>query len=157
MYFTPVRQQALAAAEPTSDFGGLFLGLSFFLIIAAMMLTGLLFVFGIEQRSRQVGLLLAVGFRPWRVRRWMLAEGVVLAIVGAVVGAGAGLAYTKVVLAGLGGVWRGAAASSRILYHAEPATVAMGAAIGVSAAVAAMLITLWLQGRATARELHGTL
>ncbi len=153
MYFTPVREQALAAAEPTSDFGGLFLGLSFFLIIAAVLLTGLLFVFGIEQRSRQVGLLLAVGFRPWRVRRWMLAEGGVLAVVGAVVGATAGLGYTRVVLAGLGGVWRGAAASSRILYHAEPATVAMGAAIGVAVAVAAMLITLWLQGRATPREL----
>jgi len=153
MYFTPVRRQALAAAEPTNDFGGLFLGLSFFLIIAAVLLTGLLFVFGIEQRSRQVGLLLAVGFRPWRVRRWLLAEGGVLAVVGAVVGAAAGLGYTRVVLAGLGGVWRGAAASSRIIYHAEPATVATGAAIGVAVAVAAMLVTLWLQGRATPREL----
>jgi ABC-type antimicrobial peptide transport system permease subunit len=153
LYFTPVRQQALAAAEPTSDFGGLFLGLSFFLIIASVMLTGLLFVFGIEQRSRQVGLLLALGFRPWRVRRWMLAEGGVLAVVGAIVGAAAGLGYTRVVLAGLATVWRGAAASSRILYHAEPATIATGAAIGVAVAVAAMLITLWLQGRATPREL----
>jgi len=153
MYFTPVRQQALAAAEPTSDFGGLFLGLSFFLIIASVTLTGLLFVFGIEQRSRQVGLLLALGFSPWRVRRWMLAEGLVLAVVGAVVGAAAGLGYTRVVLAGLATVWRGAAASSRILYHAEPATIVAGAAIGVAIAVAAMLITLWLQGRATPREL----
>jgi len=153
MYFTPVRQQALAAAEPTSDFGGLFLGLSFFLIIASVMLTGLLFVFGIEQRSRQVGLLLALGFGPWRVRRWMLAEGLVLAVVGAIVGAAAGLGYTRVVLAGLATVWRGAAASSKILYHAEPATVVTGAAIGVAVAVVAMLITLWLQGRATPREL----
>lgn len=153
MYFTPVRQQALAAAEPTSDFGGLFLGLSFFLIIAAVLLTGLLFVFGIEQRSRQVGLLLALGFGPWRVRRWLLAEGGVLAIVGAIAGAAAGLGYTQVVLGGLATLWRGAATSSRILYHAEPATVAMGAAIGLAVAVAAMLITLSLQGRATAREL----
>jgi len=153
MYFTPVRRQALAAAEPTSDFGGLFLGLSFFLIIAAVMLTGLLFVLGIEQRSRQVGLLLALGFGPWRVRRWMLAEGLVLAVIGGVVGAVAGLGYTRVVLAGLATLWRGAAASSRILYHVEPATVAAGAAIGVAVAVAAMLITLWLQGRSTPREL----
>jgi ABC-type antimicrobial peptide transport system permease subunit len=153
MYFAPVRQQALAAAEPTSDFGGLFLGLSFFLIIASVMFTGLLFVFGIEQRSRQVGLLLALGFRPWRVRWWMLAEGAVLAAIGAVVGSAAGLGYTRVVLAGLATLWRGAAASSRILYHAEFATVAGGAAVGMAVAVAAMLVTLWLQGRATPREL----
>ena len=153
MYFLPVRQQALAAAEPTSDFGRLFLGLSFFLIIAAVLLTGLLFVFGIEQRSRQVGLLLALGFGPWRVRGWLLAEGGVLALIGAVVGAAAGLGYTQVVLSGLATVWQGAAASSRILYHAEPATVAAGAAIGLAVAAGAMLITLILQGRATAREL----
>jgi len=152
LYFLPVRTQALAAAEPTSDFGELFLGLSFFLIAAAVLLTGLLFVFNVEQRSRQVGLLLAVGFRPWRVRWLLLAEGGVLALAGCVVGAAAGLGYTRGVLWGLAKVWTGVS-SSPILFHADAATVAMGAAIGLVVAMAAMLATLVLQGRATAREL----
>jgi len=153
LYFLPVREQALAAAEPTSDFGGLFLGLSFFLIVAAVLLTGLLFVFGVEQRSREVGTLLALGFRPWRVRGLLLAEGGVLALVGCVVGAAAGLGYTRVVLHGMAAVWSGVSPSSPIHYHAEPSTVALGGAISLAVALGAMLCTLVLQGRATAREL----
>ena len=44
---------------PATDFGALYLGLSFFLILAALLLTVLLFVFGVEQR--EVGALLALG------------------------------------------------------------------------------------------------
>src|SRR5207248_8688791 len=40
--FEPVRRQALAAAEQSQDFGGLFLGFSLFLIVAALLLMALL-------------------------------------------------------------------------------------------------------------------
>lgn len=153
LHFAPVRRQALAAADPTSDFGGLFLGLSFFLIASAVLLTGLLFVFNVEQRSFQTGTLLALGFRPWRVRRLMLAESGLLALAGCVVGAGGGLAYTRVVLHGLATVWRDVSASAPIRYHAEPASVLLGAGIGLGVALAAMAAALVLQARATAREL----
>ena len=153
LFFLPVREQALGSASPTSDFGGLFLGLSFFLIVAAVLLTGLLFVFGIEQRSRQVGTLLAVGFRPWRVRAILLAEGGVVALLGCVAGAVSGMGYTRLVLRGLATVWRGVSASAPIQYHAEPATVVLGAGIALAVALGAMYVTLVIQGRATAREL----
>jgi hypothetical protein len=153
LYFLPVREQALAAANPTSDFGGLFLGLSFFLIASAVLLTGLLFVFNVEQRSLQTGTLLALGFRPWRIRRLMLAEGGILAVGGCAVGALGGLAYTRLVLVGLATVWRDAAASAPIRYHAEGTTVLLGAGIGLAVALCAMFAALVLQGRATAREL----
>src|SRR5882672_4777065 len=43
--FQPVREQALAAASQSQDFGGLFIGFSFFLIGAALILMALLFQF----------------------------------------------------------------------------------------------------------------
>ena len=153
LFFQPVRGQALAAATPTSDFGGLFLGLSFFLIVSAVLLTGMLFVFGIEQRSQQTGTLLALGFRPWRVRRLLLAEGLVLALPGCCAGAAGGLAYTHVVLRGLATVWRNVSASAPIQYHADASTVLLGGGIGLLVAMGAMFAALLLQGRATAREL----
>jgi len=153
LYFLPVREEALAAADPTSDFGGLFLGLSFFLIVSAVLLTGLLFVFGVEQRSRQAGTLLALGFRPWRVRGLMLAEGGALAVLGCCAGAAAGLAYTRLVLYGLATVWRDVTASVPIEYHAEGSTIVLGGGVGLAVAVGAMFAALVLQGRATAREL----
>src|SRR5690606_2101342 len=43
--FLPVRDQALAASQGAQDFGGLFIGFSFFLIAAALLLMVLLFRF----------------------------------------------------------------------------------------------------------------
>src|SRR4029434_529325 len=57
--FLPLRRQAMAAAHAPVDFGELFVSFSFFLIAAAAVLTGLLFVFALEQRQVEAGLLLA--------------------------------------------------------------------------------------------------
>ncbi|MCK5557439.1 MAG: ABC transporter permease, partial [Candidatus Hydrogenedentes bacterium] len=72
--FLPVRDQALEAVSQAMDFGGLFLGMSFFLIIAALILTGLLFVFTLQQRAPEFGTLLALGFKPGQIRLIVLTE-----------------------------------------------------------------------------------
>jgi len=149
----PVREEALKASSQALDFGPLFLGLSFFLIAAAVLLTALLFVFGIEQRAEQMGTLLAVGFTPRRVRRLMLAEGGLLAVLGGAAGAYAGTLYTRVTLHALATVWRGAVARSAILYHAEPLTLVLGGVAGVVVALAAMWLTVRKQARKSPREL----
>ena len=52
------------AAVFGTDFSGLFIGLSFFIIVAAAMLVAMLFRLAIEQPARQFGLLGALGFTP---------------------------------------------------------------------------------------------
>jgi len=153
LFFVPVREQALAASSQSMDFGQLFLGFSFFLIVAALLLMALLFAFGVEQRSEEVGTLLALGFPPRRVQRLLLLEGGVLALVASVLGAGLGLLYTQAVVGGLSTVWSGAVANAALQYHSEPPTVAAGAVAGFLTA----LLTIWLvvrrQARVPAREL----
>jgi len=153
LFLRPVRAQALAASGKALDFGQLFLGLSFFLIVAALLLTGLLFVFGIEQRTEEVGTLLAVGFTPRQVRRALLCEGGLLALGGGVVGAFAGTLYTRVVLLGLSTLWSGAVAKAAVRYHARSLTLVLGGLAGVAVAVAAMWVMLRKQARRPAREL----
>lgn len=51
LFFLPVRDQALAASSQGLDFGQLFLGFSIFLIVAAILLTALLFALGVEERA----------------------------------------------------------------------------------------------------------
>ncbi|PYK59185.1 MAG: hypothetical protein DME21_13800, partial [Verrucomicrobia bacterium] len=151
--FEPVRQQALAAAEQSQDFGGLFLGFSFFLIAAALLLMALLFQFGIEQRATEVGTLLALGFTPRQVRRLLLLEGGALALVGGLIGVGGGIWYARAMLLGLSTIWRDAVQTSTLRYHAEPKTLAIGAV----AAVLVAWLTIWLalrkQAQQPAREL----
>ena len=151
--FVPVRAQALAAGAESLDLEYYFLYLSFFLIVAAMMLTGLLFGFGVEQRREEAGTLLAVGFTPARVRRLLLAEGAALAAVGASAGVFGGLAYTRAMLYALATMWRGVSAASAIRYHAEWSTLAVGAGGAFFAAVAAMWIALRKQARSRVRDL----
>jgi len=151
--FEPVRQQALAAAEQSQDFGGLFLGFSFFLITAALLLMALLFQLGIEQRATEVGTLLALGFTPRQVRRLWLFEGGALALVGGVIGAVGGVGYARALLLGLSTLWRAAVQTSALRYHAEAQTLAIGAV----AAVLVAWLTIWLalrkQAQQPAREL----
>ncbi len=153
LVFLPVREQALKAAEQAQDFGGLFIGFSFFLIIAALLLTSLLFQFGIEQRTVEVGTLLALGFTPKQVRRLLLLEGAGIALLGGLLGTLGGIAYARAMLHGLTTIWRDAVGTSALRFHATPMTLMIG---GV-ASVCVALFTIWLalrkQARQPAREL----
>jgi len=151
--FQPVRQQALAAAAQSQDFGGLFLGFSFFLIAAAVLLMAVLFQFGIEQRGAEVGTLLALGFRPGRVRRLLLIESGVVAALGAGTGIAGGLAYARALLRGLETVWSDAIGGVPLHFHARPTTLVMGATITVLVSWLAMRLALGRQMRRTARQL----
>lgn len=140
LFFQDVRAGADAAGNSPTDFGGLFLGLSSFLILAALLLAGQLFAFGVQQRFREAGLLAALGFEGSAIRGMFLREAAALGAIGALLGVGFGMLYTKLVLAGLAGLWRDAVASARIEFHAEPATLVIGAV----AALLASMLTAWL-------------
>src|SRR5205807_346997 len=94
MSFRAVRAEQLAASSGGTDFGELFLYFSFFLIIAAVLLVAMLFRLNIEQRARQLGVMAAIGFGAKRLRRMALAEGMIVAAVGAALGLLAAVAYT---------------------------------------------------------------
>ncbi len=115
--FQPIRKEALAASAPAQDFGQLFMGFSFFLIVAALILMALLFQFGIEQRVQETGTLLALGFRPRQVRNLLLWEGTGLALLGGIVGAGGGILYAWLLLRGLTTIWRNAVGTSALHFH----------------------------------------
>jgi putative ABC transport system permease protein len=138
-----LRDVALAATNAPVDFGQLFAGFSFFLIIAAAVLTALLFTFSIEQRAAEAGLLLAVGWPAKRVRRLFLGEGFALAVVGALLGSLLAVLYTQAVLRGLSTIWRGATGGTQFVFAIRPATFLIGTTSGVVVALCAM----WLATR----------
>jgi ABC-type antimicrobial peptide transport system permease subunit len=151
--FEPVRALALSAATQSQDFGQLFLGFSFFLIVAALLLTALLFQFGIEQRTAEVGTLLALGFQPKQVRCLLLAEGAMLAALGSALGMIGGIGYARAMLYGLSTIWRKAVSTSALHYHAKPLTLGIGVGMGAAVALFAMWLTLRKQARRPAHEL----
>jgi putative ABC transport system permease protein len=136
----PVRQEALSAADGTTDFGEYFLYFSFFLVISALLIAYLFFALGVEQRAREVGLLAAVGYPPSRVRRQFLAEGFWVLVAGTLVGATGAVGYAAIIMYGLRTWWVGAVGTTALTLHVEPMALAAGAA---GAALAA-LVAIWL-------------
>ncbi len=139
LQFRDVRTFALDGRS-ANDFGVLFVSLSFFLITAALLLMGLLFAFGTEQRAPQWGTMLAIGFTGRQVGTLVLLEGAVLAVLGSGLGALAGLGYTHLLTRGLGTIWAGALGAGSIDYHVLPVTVVVGMCGGIVMA----LFTVWL-------------
>ncbi len=146
--FQPVREQALAASSQSQDFGQLFLGFSFFLIFAALILVALLFQFGLEQRSTEIGTLLAMGFQPKQVRNLFLREGMALALVGGILGAVGGIIYARAMLLGLQTIWRAAVGTSSLQFHITSMTLV----IGTVASFVVSTLTIWLAVRNKAKR-----
>lgn len=153
LVFRPVREQALQAANDSMDLGQLFLGMSFFLIGASLVLTAMFFIFSVEQRAKEMGVLLASGYTPGRVRRLFLAEGAVLAGLGSVAGLPLGWAFSRGLLLLLGTSWSGAVADASIEFHARAATAGIGVASAALISLLAMAVALRRQARRPIREL----
>ncbi len=113
----PIRQQQLSASRGTTPFDGLFLSLSFFVILAAVMLIAMLFRLGLVQRMKQFGTLLAVGWSPRQVAKLALGEGLLVAAVGVAIGVVGGILYASGVLWALRSWWVGAVTVPFLTFH----------------------------------------
>lgn len=153
LLFRDIRTPAVSASRTATDFGGLFIGLSLFLMAAAILLTTLLFLFGVEQRSAEIGALLAMGFDHRLVRSLLLREAGVIALLGALPGIALGVLYTRLILSGLRTLWSDAVASAHLAFHAEPTSLIGGALGAVLAALLTLVLTLRKNVRRPATEL----
>lgn len=151
--FEPVREQALKAAEQSQDFGGLFIGFSLFVIVAALLLMALLFQFSLEQRATEIGTLLALGFTPKQVRRLFLREGLALAFIGGILGTLGGIGYARGMLHGLTTIWRDAVGASTLKFFVTPQTLFIGLFASTIIAALTLLLALRKQAKQPARLL----
>ena len=149
----PVRDEGLAASRGATNFGEYFLYFSFFLVVSALMLTTLFFKFGIEQRAREIGTLQAIGFSDSDIRKLFLAEGILLAVVGSLLGLAGAIAYAALLMHGLRTWWVDAVGTTSLTLHISWLWMATGALGGVLAAVICIYFTLRRLGRSSTRTL----
>lgn len=121
-----LREDRLRQAKGATDFAGLFLALSMFLIAAAAMLVGLLFRLGVDQRAGEIGLLRSVGYPARAVRRRLMAEGGLLGAIGSALGLALAVGYAAAMLAGLRTWWLPAVGTPVLELHLRPASLAIG-------------------------------
>ena len=153
--FVPVKRQGLAAAQGTTPFDVLFLSLSFFIIAAALILVALLFRLGIEQRSAELGALLAVGLQRRQTVRLMVAEGAIVAAVGAFAGVPVGIGYAWLMLTGLRTWWLDAVQTPFLQLHIGWLSLVIGYVAGLLICVLTIAWSIRQTRKISVRRLLG--
>ena len=142
-----IASESASAASSPVDIASLFLSMSFFLILAAVALTAMLFRFNVEQRNHESGLLAALGIPAKKILRWRLLEGLVVVTIGSALGALLAFAYTRGLLLFLESIWnRGDDRMFR--FHASTASIVFG----VIGFILLMMITIWFVTRRQAKR-----
>ena len=127
----PVKLRGLMSARGTTDFTGLFIGFSLFLIASALLLVSLLFRLGLEGRSREFGVLMGVGWTSQSVGRQVLTQGMTLAAIGGLLGIVGGVLYAGVMIYGLTTWWSGAVGTRALFLHVRTGSLVTGWLIAV--------------------------
>ena len=137
--FQAIKKRGLDASKGATDFGGLFIGFSMFLIASAALLVGLLFRLGVERRGEEIGILLATGHSLRSVQRLFLAEGAALAGLGGLLGLIGAYYYAALMMAGLRTWWVGAVGTPFLELHVGLLSIV----IGLMASFLVILFSIW--------------
>lgn len=143
----PVKQMGLAGSQGSTPFDVLFLMFSMFVIASSLMLLGLFFRLGMQQRSRELGLWMALGFSEIQARRFWIQESLGSTIGGIVVGSGLGIAYAWLIAFLMRTAWVGAVASPFLYLHWSWVSILGGA---IASLVVSLAVIWWSVRQATA-------
>jgi len=134
------KAEGAQAAVNGVDFGQLFIGLSFFVLLAAVLLTIILFRLFLNHRKSEVGTLSAMGFSIHHLRMLYLKEAGIYILVGILVGIPLGLGYNFLILRAINSIWVDIVRTSSVQMHLNFTTILTGSVvIGMVS-----LATIWM-------------
>ena len=145
--FLSLRADGLQAAAGTTDFGMLFSGLSILIIFSVAYLIDMLFRIGVEQRSREAGLLRAVGYPLAKIRLRFLSEAGILAGVGTLIGCVFAIGYAQLMLFGLKNWWLPAIGTPFVELHVRAASLLIGVLISLGVVLFSIQSTIFRLGK----------
>ncbi|MSR30512.1 MAG: ABC transporter permease [Gemmataceae bacterium] len=126
LHFQPVKERFSSSSQSGTDFSGLFLGFSSFLIVSSLALVSLLFRLQMEQRATQIGCLKALGATPWQITLLLWMEGMAAGAVGSALGALSAGFYTRALLHYLAHSWPDGSLANVLQLHLPGATLLLG-------------------------------
>ena len=139
LVWRPIRSEQLHATKSNTDFAELFTAFSFFIVVSSILLILLTMNLAVEQRSRQIGVMSAVGFTRQLVQSLFLVEGFLVVLAGCVIGVAGAVGYAWLMLAGLRTIWNSALGTSQISLSLGTNTLVIGAVLGGSIG----FLTVW--------------
>lgn len=138
----PIRAEADLAARSGVDFSQLFLGLSFFLVLASFLLTVLLFNLHTESRMDQIGTLSVLGFTHRQIKTMILLESGAVAVLGSAFGLVLAIIYNQAVFSALNHIWSAIVRTQTLATSVQALTLATGFAISLAVSLLVIYFSL---------------
>ncbi len=154
--FRPLRSDAIEASRLGTDFGMLFVSMSFFIIVAALMLTYMTLRLCLEKRARSFGIMGAIGFTTRDARGVLGREIFLVVVLGILLGAYGGIRYAEGLIYGLRTWWKDAVNAPFLTLHVSVETlIASSAATLLLAGVTGFFVIRRLTALPPRRLLSG--
>lgn len=134
-----VREEGLVSASNGVDFGQLFIGLSFFVLAAAILLTHLLFQLFMNYRRGEMATLYSMGFSISKIRRIFLTESAIYLVLGILLGIPLSIGYNYLILKAINTIWVDIVRTS--IVHVQITATSLVA--GNLVIIIGSLITVW--------------
>jgi ABC-type antimicrobial peptide transport system permease subunit len=142
-----VRTGADGAADSETDLTPLFLGLSFFMFAATLLLIWLLSALQVKSRAEEHKILTAVGYSRKHLLLVYMSEGVLVFSIGTIAGALLSPLYTLTLIGALKSVWKAAAMTPVLNLHIEILPILIGSAAAFACALLSMFVPVFFAAR----------
>lgn len=129
--FKQVRSEGINASQTGVDFSSLFVSLSFFVILAGIILLMVIYGLSAEKRAYEAGILQALGFDRGKVLKIYLSEISVVLVLGTILGIGLGIGYNQFMIKALNTLWTGAVHTHMLQPSIQWQSIVSGGAVGI--------------------------
>ncbi|MCX6268782.1 MAG: ABC transporter permease, partial [Bacteroidetes bacterium] len=133
LFFRPVYAEGQIAANNSTDFGELFLSLSFFILLSALLLTAMLFSMVARMRMAEKRHIMTI----------LSGEALLVIVTGAIAGSVGGICYNYFLILGLNTIWQDAVNTSLLVMEVKVITLITGAVTGIITSLTVLLAILW--------------
>ncbi len=148
--FVDAKTGGLLAAKSGVNFGELFISLSFFVILAGIILTVMLYVLSLEARKSEIGLLMSMGFSRKQIMNLRISENTITVFLGSILGVVAGILYNYGLLAAINSVWNDIVRTPMLDVSIRPMTLFTGALSGFEISMLSIYIVSYFNLKKTA-------
>lgn len=124
-----VKAEGFSAASNGTDFGQLFIGLSFFVLFAAVLLVILLFQLYLGFRKAEIGNYSAMGFSMKSIRNLFLSESSIIVMAGILIGIPLAILYNQLILKAINTIWVDIVRTSIVNIYIRPVSLVGGSII----------------------------
>jgi ABC-type antimicrobial peptide transport system permease subunit len=151
--FVDARTLGKQAAESGVNFGELFVSLSFFVILAGIILTVMLYALSLEARKSEIGLLMSMGYTKKQIMNLRISENTITVLLGSLLGVIAGILYNYGLLTAINSVWSDIVRTPMMDVSIKPMTLFTGALSGFEISMLSIYVITYFNLKKTATGL----